>query len=64
MLHQAIPLEVIDEPGDVPRRDLELVGQLVKLKLTIRRGPERKQRMETPLTQAMLLRPPIHELPA
>src|SRR6266568_2581275 len=61
--HQAVALEVIDEPRDVARRDVELVGQFTQWQLVVGRGGQREQNMETTLTQAVLLGPPVHQLP-
>src|ERR1700694_562164 len=61
-LHQSVALEMIDEAGDITRRDVEPLGELAQRKLVLGRRRERKQDVETPLTQAMLLRPPVHQL--
>src|SRR6267378_4588958 len=61
-LHEPVPLEMIDQPGDVPRRDLELIGQLTERELALRRGLERKEGVKTALAQPVLVGPAIHEL--
>src|ERR1700704_3825493 len=60
--HQAVALEVIDQPGDVSRRNVEPLGQFTEWELVVRCGGERKQNMETTLAQPVLLGPAVHQL--
>src|ERR1700694_1502711 len=61
-LHQAVPSQEINQSGRVARRHVQLLGQLAKRQLVPRCGSKLEEDMETPLTQAMLLGPAIHQL--